>query len=75
MTFNDHTANRQSQADAMRLRREKRIKYAGRLFRIKSWPGIFDRNDNCIKIIEKLVFTRSTPDLGSLVESIASIAF
>lgn len=32
----------------MRLRREKRIKYAAQLLRIKPWPAIFDRDDNCI---------------------------
>ena len=52
MTLNDHTANRQSQSYAMRLCREKRIKDAAQLFRIKSWSRIFDREHNCVAIVE-----------------------
>ena len=53
MTLNNHPANRQTQSYAMRLCREKRIKYAAQLFRIESWPRIFDRDHDCIAIVER----------------------
>ena len=52
VTLNDHTTNREAQSYAMRLSREKRIEDAPQLFRIDSWPGIFDRDDNCISIVK-----------------------
>ena len=43
-------------------------------FRINSWPKIFDRDDNCIAIVERL-FSPATPDLDPLCYPLSSIAF
>jgi hypothetical protein len=66
VTFNDHAANRQSQSYAMRLCREKRIKYAAQLFRIESWPRILNRNDNCIAIVERCSHLQHPISIGVL---------
>ena len=67
MTLNDHTANRQSQSYAMRLCREKRIKDAAQLFRIKSWPRIFDREDNCVAILESCSHSQHSISIRSAI--------
>ena len=52
MTLNNHTTNREAQSYAMRLHHQKRIENTAQLFRIYSWPGTFDRDDNCISIVK-----------------------
>jgi len=46
MTFDDHTANGQSQAHPVRLGRKKRVEYLVCFFGIDSRPRVLDFNDN-----------------------------
>ena len=62
VTLNNHAANRKAQSYAMRLSREKRIKEAAQLFRIKSRPRIFDRDDESRRYSGAL-FSPAAPDL------------
>ena len=70
MALNNHAANRQSQSYPMRLCREKRIKYAPQLFRIESWPRIFDRDDNCIAIMEPCSHPQDPISIRSVIHSL-----